>query len=76
MKKVIFQMSVSVDGYIEGPHLELGLMDELRIILTPIVLGAGKTVFEGITRRCPLTLLSTRAFKSGNVVLVYEPTRR
>ena len=55
--------------------LAQGLMDELRIILTPIVLGAGKTVFDGIIRRHPLKLLSTRQFKSGNVVLIYEPTR-
>ena len=55
--------------------LEQGLMDELRIILTPIVLGAGKTVFDGIIRRHPLKLLSTRQFKSGNVVLIYQPTR-
>jgi dihydrofolate reductase len=40
-------------------------MDELRIILTPILLGAGKTVFGGITRRYPLELLSKKKFKSG-----------
>ncbi len=53
--------------------LELGLMDELHIILTPMLLGGGKTVFDGITRRHSLQLLSTRTFKSGTVVLVYRP---
>ena len=56
--------------------LEQGLMDELHIILTPILLGGGKTVFDGIRKRYPLRLLSTRTFKSGNVVLVYQPTLR
>ena len=56
--------------------LEQGLMDELRVILTPIVLGGGTTVFDGIKRRYPLRLLSTRKFKSGNVVLIYEPMPR
>jgi dihydrofolate reductase len=56
--------------------LEQGLMDELRIILTPILLGAGKTVLGDITKRHPLALVSTRPFKSGNVVVTYEPTRR
>jgi dihydrofolate reductase len=56
--------------------LEQGLMDELRIILTPILLGAGKTVFDGIRKRYPLRLLSTKRFKSGNVVAIYEPTLR
>ena len=56
--------------------LEQGLIDELRIIFTPILLGAGKTVFDAIKKRYPLKLLSTRSFKSGNVVLTYEPAMR
>lgn len=56
--------------------LEQGLMDELRIILTPILLGAGKTVFDAIKKRYAFKLLSTRSFKSGNVVLTYEPAIR
>lgn len=53
--------------------LEQGLTDELRIILTPILLGAGKTVFDAIKKRYPLKLLSTKSFQSGNVVLTYQP---
>lgn len=56
--------------------VELGLMDELRVILTPILLGDGNTVFDGIRKRYPLRLLSTKTFKSGNVVLIYEPLLR
>jgi dihydrofolate reductase len=56
--------------------LEQGLLDELRIILTPILLGAGKTVFDTIQKRYPLKLLSTKSFQSGNVILTYEPATR
>jgi len=56
--------------------LEQGLMDEIRIILTPILLGGGKAVFDAIQKRHPLKLLSTKSFQSGNVVLTYEPARR
>jgi dihydrofolate reductase len=56
--------------------LEQELMDELHIILTPILLGGRKTVFDGIKKRYPLRLLSTQKFKSGNVVVTYEPTLR
>jgi dihydrofolate reductase len=56
--------------------LEQGLMDEVRIILTPILLGAGKTVLGDITKRHPLKHVSTRSFKSGNVVVTYEPALR
>jgi len=51
-------------------------MDELHIIRTPILLGGGKTVFDGIKKRYPLKFLSTRRFASGNVVMIYQPTLR
>jgi dihydrofolate reductase len=53
--------------------LEEGLLDEIRIILTPVLLGAGKTVFDAIKKRYPLKLLSSTSFQSGNVVLTYAP---
>jgi len=56
--------------------LEQGLMDEVRIVLTPILLGAGKTLFDRIHKRYPLKLLSMRSFKSGNAILTYEPLGR
>jgi dihydrofolate reductase len=56
--------------------LEEGLLDELRVILTPVLIGGGKTFVDAIKKRHPLRLLSTRAFKSGNVALIYEPIRR
>jgi dihydrofolate reductase len=56
--------------------LDRGLMDELHIILTPVLLGGGNTVFDGIKKRHRLRLLSTKQFKSGNIVLIYEPTLR
>jgi dihydrofolate reductase len=56
--------------------LEQDLIDELRFIFTPILLGAGKTVFDAISRRYPLKLLSTKPFRSGNVLLTFQPATR
>jgi dihydrofolate reductase len=56
--------------------LEQGLIDEVRIIVMPVLLGAGKTVLGGIQKRHPLKLLWTKSFQSGNVVLAYEPATR
>jgi dihydrofolate reductase len=49
------------------------LIDEYQIVVSPIVLGAGKSLFAGIKTRLNLKLVSTRAFGNGNVVLCYEP---
>jgi dihydrofolate reductase len=76
LKKVPGDGVLPVGGSdLAASFLEQGLMDELHIILTPILLGAGKTVFDGIKERYPLRLLSTQKFKSGNVMVIYEPTR-
>jgi dihydrofolate reductase len=53
--------------------LEHGLVDELRVMVQPILLGAGKSLFTGLNDRVPLTLLTTTTFSSGNVLLTYRP---
>lgn len=56
--------------------LEQGLVDELHFILMPVLLGKGNTVLDGIKKRYPLRLLSTKTFQSGNMLLIYEPSLR
>jgi dihydrofolate reductase len=50
-----------------------GLIDELSIIVNPVILGNGKTLFKGLNQRLSLTLLKTIVFRSGNVLLSYLP---
>jgi dihydrofolate reductase len=61
-------------GQLVAQLTELGLIDEYQLVLTPTVLGAGRTLFEGVQRRPALRLARSRAFGNGNVVLWYEPT--
>jgi dihydrofolate reductase len=50
-----------------------GLVDEWQVVVHPLVLGAGRTLFEGA--RAELRLTGTRAFKNGNVLLTYAPAK-
>lgn len=52
--------------------INLGLVDELRITLTPIVLGDGLSLFKDIKGRNKLKFISARPFDSGVVLLRYE----
>jgi len=53
--------------------MEEGLVDEFRIMVNPIALGKGSALFTGLSKPTNLTLASTRAFKSGNILNTYHP---
>jgi dihydrofolate reductase len=52
-----------------------GLIDEYRIMVNPIFLGAGKPLLKGIQNKVELKLIKTKIFKSGNVLICYEPAK-
>ena len=56
--------------------LRLGLIDELRILVCPVALGDGKSLFRTAEERIHLKLVNTRPFRSGNVLLTYQPAAR
>ena len=60
-------------GSIVAQLTEARLVDEYQVVLCPVVLGGGRTMFEGVEERLGLTLKRSRAFANGNVVLWYEP---
>lgn len=49
------------------------LIDELRLMVNPILLGSGKTMFHGLKNRVNLKLINSKTFQSGNVLLYYQP---
>jgi len=66
-------MAILGSGSIVSQLAQAGLIDEFQIVVNPIVLGRGKTLFDGVNEKLPLKLIKTRAFRNGNVVLYYEP---
>jgi dihydrofolate reductase len=59
-------------GVVSGKCLRLGLADEVRYSILPIVIGDGIPFFEKLDRDVPLHLMEVKAYKSGMVGLRYE----
>ena len=55
---------------------DAGLMDSFQFMVDPIALGGGTPIFNGIGNKLDLKLTSTRAFKSGAVLLSYESVNK
>lgn len=56
--------------------MNLGLVDEYRLSVHPVILGAGKPLFVDIRQRQELKLVDTRRFSSGVVQLCYYPAKK
>jgi len=65
-------LTVLGSGSIVSQLAQERLIDEYQILLNPVVIGKGKTMFEGVQDRFSLTLTKTRVFGNGNVLLSYK----
>lgn len=59
-------------GSIVAQLTQAGLIDEFQIVVNPVILGKGKTMFESVSGKPRLKLAKTRAFQNGNLVVYYE----
>jgi dihydrofolate reductase len=59
-------------GVVAAECLRLGLADEVRYSLLPVLIGDGIRFFEGLDRDAALHLMETKAYKNGMVALRYK----
>ena len=70
---------VAGDVYVHGSArlvqtlLEHDLVDELRLMVFPVVLGSGKRLFDTTSEKKPLRLSDSKTVGDGVTILVYEP---
>ena len=69
-------MTILGSGSILTQFAEAGLIDEYLFMVDPVALGEGTPIFKNIKHKLDLVLSSTRSFKSGVMLLCYEPMRK
>jgi dihydrofolate reductase len=62
-------------GAVCGESLHLGLADEVRYSILPILIGDGIPFFEGLDKDVELHLVEVKAYKSGMIALRHEVRR-
>jgi dihydrofolate reductase len=67
------EMAILGSGSIVTQLAPERLIDEYQIVVIPVVLGKGRTMFEGIKERLSVKPTKARTFSNGNVLLCYEP---
>jgi dihydrofolate reductase len=53
-----------------------GLIDHYQIMVDPVALGQGTPIFNNISRPLQLELVANRIFKSGVILLTYQPLKK
>jgi dihydrofolate reductase len=66
-------INVSGSGTLVTWLLRQGLLDELHLLVFPVVLGRGKRLFEPGGGQAPLKLAGSQALSTGVLHVTYEP---
>jgi dihydrofolate reductase len=52
-----------------------GVVDEYQIVVNPIALGEGRTMFDNVKEKLSLKLTKSRIFRDGRVFLCYQSAK-
>jgi dihydrofolate reductase len=66
-------MAVLGSGSISSQLAAAGLIDEYQLMVDPVLLGNGTPIFKDLPHKLDLKLTTARTFKSGVVLLCYQP---
>jgi dihydrofolate reductase len=61
---------------LERTLIEHDLVDELRLVIFPVVLGAGERLFGPTSEEKPMRLVGTQTIGAGLALLIYQPVRK
>jgi len=70
-KEAGLDMTILGSGSLVAQLAPSGVIDEYLVVLCPVVLGQGRTMFEGVPRQLRMSPRTVRQFRNGKVLLSY-----
>ena len=71
----MFFLTILGSGSVVAQLAQENLIDEYQVVVQPVALGSGKTLFAGVHDKLKLQLTNSRTFQNGNVLMTYAPVR-
>jgi dihydrofolate reductase len=68
-------MTILGSGEIISQLAPAGVIDQYQLLVNPVILGDGRTMFDGVEKPLSLKLTGTRAFGNGKVLMTYASVR-
>jgi dihydrofolate reductase len=66
---------ILASGGLASSFLDLGLVDEIQLLVVPLILGSGKPYLQGISAPIGFELVDMKRYPKGSVRLTYHPAR-
>lgn len=68
-------MLIFGSGSIVSQLTEHGLVDEYQFVVSPVLIGRGRSLLDNLSKSVRLNLVEAKTYPTGNVMLRYEPAR-
>jgi dihydrofolate reductase len=65
-------LTILGSGQIVAQAAAAGLLDEVQLIIVPVILGAGKSQFAGVAQKPWWKISRSKTFANGRVFIAYE----
>jgi dihydrofolate reductase len=76
LKESEADVTILGSGSVVSQLTEAHLIDSFQLVIKPVIIGKGRSLFETVTDRTVLKRTSERAFRNGNVVVSYAAETR
>lgn len=70
------EITILGSGSIVNQLTDAGLIDEYQLMIHPVAISDGTPFLNGVKKKMELEVIKTKAFKNGQLLVVYQPKKK